>query len=327
MNKNELLEVLNNLYKSKENVILIDGNWGSGKTYLINEFMNNFRELPIYYVTMLGLKNVDEINTSLYLEINGQNTSIKEIIPSSINPLKVKYKNVSTSLDFILKKSNEAQAIIIFDDFERYSSSDYDQFLSYISNLVLNKAKIIVVSNLKELGGGEKLIFNDYKEKIFDHIYKADLFEKNIYEFKYNEYKDLLNSNSIKLLKSNIRLVDKSYVFLDSIFHKIDLNRFSKKFLKEFNELLIAFITIFYEQNKLNYFDNTIVRANNEVTSLYKKYFVDENEYYDVLHIYEYIINNYKYEYLKDIGNLILGLYFAYTYAKYDYLNEIMKNI
>lgn len=31
MNKDELLNVLLNFYKSDENVILIDGKWGSGK--------------------------------------------------------------------------------------------------------------------------------------------------------------------------------------------------------------------------------------------------------------------------------------------------------
>ena len=53
MNKDELLNVLLNFYKSDENVILIDGKWGSGKTYLINEFIHNFNKLPVYYVSML----------------------------------------------------------------------------------------------------------------------------------------------------------------------------------------------------------------------------------------------------------------------------------
>lgn len=325
MNKDELLKVLLDFYKSDENVILIDGKWGSGKTYLINEFIHNFDKLPIYYVSMLGSRNVNDINTNLYIEIN-KHSNINQIVPSSINPLKIKF-NESTSLDFILKKSHDANAIIIFDDFERYSSSDYDSFLSYVSNLVLFKAKVIVVSNLKELGGGEKLIFDEFKEKIFDHIYKAELFSNNVIDIKLHEFSKYVRSDSLNILKSNIRLVDKLYFLLKSLNKENTFDHLNKEMKSEIIDISTVFLSIYYNQAKLKYSQEKLVRADQNVSNFIKEYISDEDSYWEVVHIYEYLINK-KETILKDnLINLIVYLYLSYVYVNNEYLINFLKNI
>ena len=40
MNKNLLLDELKKFIDSEYNIILIDGPWGSGKTYLLNEYID-----------------------------------------------------------------------------------------------------------------------------------------------------------------------------------------------------------------------------------------------------------------------------------------------
>lgn len=318
MNKVELLDVLNNLYKSNENVILIDGKWGSGKTYLINEFIKSFDKLPIYYVSMLGARNVDDINTSLYMEVNKDN-SINKIVPSVINPLKVKFKE-NTSLDFILKKNNSSRAIIIFDDFERYGSSDYDSFLSYVSNLVLSEAKIVVVSNLKELGGGEKIIFDTFKEKIFDHIYKADLFSTDVIEYKLHEFYKYITQNSLEILKSNIRIVDKLYNFLSLLDKKTLFYKLSEEKKKEYIEVIIAFISIYYNESRLEYTKENVLRASKEEVSKIKNIILDTDSYWEVLHIYEFLMNKYSFKYINNLEILVSYLYLGYVYSSFDNL-------
>lgn len=325
MNKDELLNVLLNFYKSDENVILIDGKWGSGKTYLINEFIHNFNKLPVYYVSMLGSRNVNDINTNLYIEIN-KHSSINQIVPSSINPLKIKF-NESTSLDFILKRNHDANAIIIFDDFERYSSSDYDSFLSYVSNLVLFKAKVIVVSNLKELGGGEKLIFDEFKEKIFDHIYKAELFTNNVIDIKLHEFSKFVKSDSLHILKSNIRLVDKLYFLLKSINKDNVFNYLNNEIKSEIIEISTVFLSIYYNQSKLKYSQEKLIRANINVTNFIKKYVNDEDSYWEIIHIYEYFINKKETIFKDNLINLIVYLYLSYVYVDNDKLLKFLKNI
>lgn len=325
MNKDELLNVLLNFYKSDENVILIDGKWGSGKTYLINEFIHNFNKLPIYYVSMLGSRNVNDINTNLYIEIN-KHSSINQIVPSSINPLKIKF-NESTSLDFILKRNHDANAIIIFDDFERYSSSDYDSFLSYVSNLVLFKAKVIVVSNLKELGGGEKLIFDEFKEKIFDHIYKAELFTNNVIDIKLHEFSKFVKSDSLNILKSNIRLVDKLYFLLKSINKDNIFNDLNNEIKSEIIDISTVFLSIYYNQSKLNYSQEKLMRADINVSNFIKEYINDEDSYWEIIHIYEYFINKKETIFKDNLIDLIVYLYLSYVYVDNEKLFKFLKNI
>lgn len=325
MNKDELLNVLLNFYKSDENVILIDGKWGSGKTYLINEFIHNFNKLPIYYVSMLGSRNVNDINTNLYIEIN-KHSSINQIVPSSINPLKIKF-NESTSLDFILKRNHDANAIIIFDDFERYSSSDYDSFLSYVSNLVLFKAKVIVVSNLKELGGGEKLIFDEFKEKIFDHIYKAELFTNNVIEIKLHEFSKFVKSDSLNILKSNIRLVDKLYFLLKSINKDNVFNYLNNETKSEIIDISTVFLSIYYNQSKLKYSQEKLTRADINISNFIKEYINDEDSYWEIIHIYEYFINKKETIFKDNLIDLIVYLYLSYVYVDNEKLFKFLKNI
>ena len=325
MNKDELLNVLLNFYKSDENVILIDGKWGSGKTYLINEFIHNFNKLPVYYVSMLGSRNVNDINTNLYIEIN-KHSSINQIVPSSINPLKIKF-NESTSLDFILKRNHDANAIIIFDDFERYSSSDYDSFLSYVSNLVLFKAKVIVVSNLKELGGGEKLIFDEFKEKIFDHIYKAELFTNNVIDIKLHEFSKFVKSDSLNILKSNIRLVDKLYFLLKSINKDNVFNYLNNEIKSEIIDISTVFLSIYYNQSKLKYSQEKLMRADINVSNFIKEYINDEDSYWEIIHIYEYFINKKETIFKDNLIDLIVYLYLSYVYVDNEKLFKFLKNI
>lgn len=325
MNKDELLNVLLNFYKSDENVILIDGKWGSGKTYLINEFIHNFNKLPVYYVSMLGSRNVNDINTNLYIEIN-KHSSINQIVPSSINPLKIKF-NETTSLDFILKRNHDANAIIIFDDFERYSSSDYDSFLSYVSNLVLFKAKVIVVSNLKELGGGEKLIFDEFKEKIFDHIYKSELFTNNVIDIKLHEFSKFVKSDSLNILKSNIRLVDKLYFLLKSINKDNVFNYLNNEIKSEIIYISTVFLSIYYNQSKLNYSQEKLMRADINVSNFIKEYINDEDSYWEIIHIYEYFINKKETIFKDNLIDLIVYLYLSYVYVDNEKLFKFLKNI
>ena len=196
MNKDELLNVLNTLDESKDSVILLDGKWGSGKTHLLNEFIKKYKKHPVYYVSLLGKRNVDDINTSLYMEVH-RDRIIENVVPSSVSP----FANIPT-LDYALKIKEGCSYIVILDDLERYASSHYDEFLSYVSSLVLKGVKVIVVSNLSYLGAGEKFNFDMYKEKIFDHIYKTDLFSEDVLERKFGIHYKYFDESLINLLNS-----------------------------------------------------------------------------------------------------------------------------
>lgn len=310
-NKNELLNVLNNLVYSKDNIILIDGSWGSGKTYLINEFIKNYCKTPIFYVSMLGKVDVDDINTSLYMEVF-KDDKITSKISSSINPIRLKF-NSELDLDYILKKKIEGNSIIIFDDFERYASSDYKMFLSYVSNLILAGAKIVVISNLEALGSGELYNFNEVKEKIFDHIYVAKLFNNDVLKEKYKDIYTLLDKEEISYLNSNFRIADKVLMYLNNLKEK---NVILNKKIVYFSILVIS---LFYNENVVPASSFKIRISEDENKKILKLFEYKKDLYYwEFLKIYENLLNkDISYNLSKNL-DLILKIYKSYIYNDYS---------
>ena len=199
MNKNLLLDELKKFIDSEYNIILIDGPWGSGKTYLLNEYIDtlNQDEVKVYYVSLHGMKNIDEINTNLYMKVHKNAITSTSIIPNVINPFNEEVDTKKT-IEYLLKINKlHANKIVILDDLERYASSDYDAFLSYLTSLIGTGAKIIVVSNLLDFGSSELYLFNQYKEKIFDRIYKAELFDKDLLLKKFKDYEEFVTPAKI----------------------------------------------------------------------------------------------------------------------------------
>lgn len=98
---------------------LITGEWGSGKTYILNTFMDKvyrYSRRPIYNISCYGLNNrelvINEINNQL--EINDHSLlSWVKYIPLIGDPLYA-FLNEASTLPNIKKNS-----IFIFDDFER----------------------------------------------------------------------------------------------------------------------------------------------------------------------------------------------------------------
>ena len=138
MNKNLLLDELKKFIDSEYNIILIDGPWGSGKTYLLNEYIDtlNQDEVKVYYVSLHGMKNIDEINTNLYMKVHKNAITSTSIIPNVINPFNEEVDTKKT-IEYLLKINKlHANKIVILDDLERYASSDYDAFLSYLTSLI-----------------------------------------------------------------------------------------------------------------------------------------------------------------------------------------------
>lgn len=313
-NKKELLNVLNELIYSKDNIILIDGSWGSGKTYLINEFIKNYNKTPIFYVSMLGKVDVDDINTSLYMEVF-KDEKITSKVSACINPIRIKF-NSDLDLDYILKNKSTGNSIVIFDDFERYASSDYKMFLSYVSNLILAGAKIIVISNLDALGSGELYNFNEIKEKIFDHIYVAKLFNNDVLKVKYGKFYSLLNKESISYLKSNFRIADKVLMFLKDVeYHNIDID-------KKFVYFSILVISLFYNENTIPA-SNFIYRVSEDENNIILIFFEGEKDicYWEFLKIYENILNkNILYEASENI-EIIFNIYSMYVFKNFAVLD------
>ena len=331
MNKRNILDDLNNFIDSDYNIILLDGPWGSGKTFLLNEYVkeNDKKGVRFYYVSLHGMKNIDEINTNLYMKVHPETKDVKDIVPNVINPFEEEVDTEKT-LAYLLKLNKlRPNKVIILDDLERYASSDYDAFLSYLSSLVGTGCKIIVVSNLLDFGSSELYLFNTYKEKIFDRIYKAELFDTNILNEKFGEYQKYVDEAIIDLSKQNYRLIEKIFLFMKEISAKLKENniKLDEKRTKDLLYYVTMFISTYYESRRA-YLNKVCDRLPVEEEKDLRARSASEASFLDVNLICIEHINyklpkpTYKNEYL-----FFLGLYKAYMYSDFSLLFDFLKSL
>lgn len=184
----EIIELITSYIEdvNSKYAILIDGEWGCGKTYFVKEHLihkiNEIR-LPTskikiskkshkyksIYLSLYGIKSTSEISSQLYVSIlsspfkdKTNNPFIKVL--KSAQPLVgaglriVSDKlNVAPILSIDIKKVMEPfssldKYVFIFDDLER-CSIDVNEILGYINYLVeQNNVKAIIVANESEIG-------------------------------------------------------------------------------------------------------------------------------------------------------------------------------
>ena len=150
--------------------VLIDGEWGSGKTFFIKEKLLNKlnSKLPkrsVIYISLYGLNDfsqiMDEIYTAAFEEFfdkkigegKGETVGKGLNFASKLCSAGLKYFNIDTKdLPSLSDIKQIKDAIIIFDDLER-CNIDANQLLGFINNLVEhNNIKVILVANQAEIG-------------------------------------------------------------------------------------------------------------------------------------------------------------------------------
>ena len=281
-----------------------------------------------YKTNIVTDENIDEINTNLYMKVHKNAITSTSIIPNVINPFNEEVDTKKT-IEYLLKINKlHANKIVILDDLERYASSDYDAFLSYLTSLIGTGAKIIVVSNLLDFGSSELYLFNQYKEKIFDRIYKAELFDKDLLLKKFKDYEEFVTPTIIDLSKDNYRIVEKIVHFLKEIEEKLEKEciKIEKSFKKDFLYYVTMFISTYYESRRA-YLNKVCIRLLPEEEQYIKNRTDSEASFLDVnLIVIEHL--NYKLEKpsLKEDYKMFLGLYRAYMYSDYqELINFIQK--
>lgn len=176
--------------------MLIDGEWGGGKTYFIkNVLMKNeiVNTKNIFYISLYGKSKLADIDTAICAKIvekKIENTNrVLEFIVNSYNKIKrvFNFKNISVYGVNLEIDTNQIiqeflldydQILFIFDDFER-CSINYKDLLGYINNIVEHKSgKVLIVANeniIKQNVEGEEYL--KAKEKV---IHSTIKFENNI---------------------------------------------------------------------------------------------------------------------------------------------------
>ena len=235
MNKiNEIKEAVlayinNDVNVDTDFAIMIDGEWGSGKTHFWkNEIADPLRKLntlesfklapnnhsnkKIIYISLYGLNKLEDIDNNITTELFTPETldSFKKHIPK-INSLMnsglsiIKLAGLTSIKDEIFKliKENKLdknfnEIILCFDDLER-SSLQIDLVLGYINRFVEhNNIKAIIICNESEIDK-ENEKYKRIKEKLIGFTYRYEPSIEEIIQNFIKPYsvfvKDTINDN------------------------------------------------------------------------------------------------------------------------------------
>ena len=213
--------------------ILIDGSWGSGKTFIINNIIKT-SNLKSYYVSIYGLSTLQQLRDKVYEKLHPIITSKAVKVSSTILKAAAKGmlhfdldKDGNEDVTFELplayisdddfEKNVESQKVIIIDDIER-SSIPAEQVFGFFSEYIIEKgAKVIFICNQDELKKKYKIETTaDGKVKIDEYKTKYLTIKEKVIGFDFfiePDYESAIDSFIKKLQLENIINELKDVVF------------------------------------------------------------------------------------------------------------------
>lgn len=189
MNSYILDEINKYMHNPLKYAILLEGDWGSGKTYFVKEELEN---IDTIYISLNGIDSINDISFQLAYKlldeklVDDKFSKIKKVITKAGGVLgHIAEQKISIPLAEIGKllygfKLNGK--LVVFDDLERCKAS-VGEVLGFINNLVEhNEIKVLILANEKEISPNdgyakikEKLIYQTFKfvpdlNKLYDNL-------------------------------------------------------------------------------------------------------------------------------------------------------------
>lgn len=244
-----------NLEVSPEYSLLLSGEWGSGKTFFINQFLKSEKsEKKFIKVSLFGINSIESIDEQIFQQLHPVLSSKPIKITTNLLKSALKFGakidwdndtkpdgNISINLSqFNIfdenDKSSKEEIIFIFDDLERINT-DLSIILGYINNLVeqLN-FKVIILANENKLQKDNTYI--DFKEKIIGKTF----YVKQDFSSAYNSF--------IKLADTSKDVLEKNTTSIHSIFMMAKYNN-----LRHIRQTILDF-EYFYKKIDQKYKDN-----------------------------------------------------------------------
>lgn len=162
---------------------MINGQWGSGKSYFIKKvYMKKYEDKEFIYLSLNGIENVEDIDTKLTETLikdhlgkgNLKSINLKDVLKNLYKQLNYKniigilnkeYKKIiaESIVDVITDTLSKNNVVLIFDDLER-CKVESEKLLAYINNFVEHQEiKTILIAD-------ESNIENDKYKKIREKV-------------------------------------------------------------------------------------------------------------------------------------------------------------
>lgn len=293
-------EIINYVDETLYNyAVMIDGEWGCGKTYFIKERLykelekyenehrqsdHNYQQRKIIYVSLYGVKSIEEVTKKLLMEaliakagkgkgmIKKGTEVISSVLPVMFDILKNKgieldANNITEAMEKLVSIKN---SILIFDDLER-CDCPINEILGYINSFVEHEnMKVIIIANQKEIGKRVssanqelKYLVAAHDNIIFEKDQKSEVISQYSNSGRKNENKNPVNIETVK------DRVQKLFTE-DNLYDKV-------------KEKLIG-VTIYYRPDLQTVFKELIISA--ELDNNLKEYLCADIDFFG-----EYMIN------------------------------------
>lgn len=260
--KNFLIEYINN--PDPQYAIMLKGNWGSGKTFFINKWIEDYKKrldkniiLEPIYVSLYGLKDTAQITTEIdrklnpilyskgveitkkFLKLAGKIVLRTDIDLNNDNEKEMQINATLDSLSLLTSKgdkdSNIGSKLIIFDDLER-CNIDIKNLLGYINSFVEHGAcHVIIIGDETKVEDKDKL--QEFKEKTIGREFEIVTDEENalncfIEEMKLTDYIGNNREFILGCFKStkcnNLRILRQSLYDFNTLYNKLNSELINK---------------------------------------------------------------------------------------------------
>ena len=192
-------EIINNIkeYIDEDiynSAILIDGEWGSGKTFFVKNKLikeleryekskkriegKKYKEKRMIYISLYGIESTADISNQIYLsflKINNSKMTSAFMLGGKVVSDLIKNKGIDLT-NCVSKAKNIidiSNCILFFDDLER-CKCNISNVLGYINNFVEHESmKVILIANEDEIGN------MSYEKDLYHNKLKNERTEKN----------------------------------------------------------------------------------------------------------------------------------------------------
>ncbi len=324
---NELDDYIYNV--SIKYAVLLNGGWGSGKTYFIEDYIKKLEEKyelnkndkttkykkPVY-VSLYGLSDISELKNKIALSLI-KNKKIKQLMPfldvgieigSDLASKHTFIQNSDSKFKRIIRALHKIDNLIIFfDDLER-CNININTVLGYINELVEhNNVKVVLVADESKIG---KVNF----EKNVELKYMVALSDKIKYPREKSKYSFENTTNDVDKSLTKEEIVKRTRQLFDK-----------DKIYREMKEKLIGKI-VYYRANIEDVYDvfvnNIITNQEAKETAIRNKEKIlkqfENNNYYN-LRTLQFIFQAFNRIVVETISIIDL------EDIKYNYLNDLLS--
>lgn len=250
----KILDHKNKLRVNNES-ILLDGPWGIGKTYTIENLSKNSTfKRNLILVSIFGKESIQDIENSIIFKlipvlkgITKNRKSIKYArkatndLVNKFSGINIEhYINMISVEDILSLIGNKDEYLICIDDLERISNNvDMKNLIGLIERLKTS-FDVLIVSNTLKMDEKNSEDFNEYKEKVINHEIKIDIWSREtlvqiLYDIELDQKNNVIDvylenneslfyrtSNSNEEIKENLSNIRVFKKYIELVLNTLD---------------------------------------------------------------------------------------------------------